>query len=171
MLSGATRMTYSLAVIMLETTSSVELFLPIIFTLFVAYGTGVILIDKSIYLSALRGKNIPVLGKSIPRENRHLRAFELMSSPVKSFNFIAKVKDIYYQLENTTHNGFAVLNSGNRPVGIIERDTLITLIQKECWYYAEDYNEAKFGKDSILKTSSVNHMPLSENHDETERSR
>lgn len=61
-LSGSTRMTYSLAVIMLETTSNVELFLPIIFTLFASYGIGNLLINKSIYLGALRSKNIPVLG-------------------------------------------------------------------------------------------------------------
>lgn len=66
-LSGSTRMTFSLAVIMLETSSSVELFLPIIFTLFISYGTGAVLINKSIYLSALRVKNIPLLGKSAPR--------------------------------------------------------------------------------------------------------
>lgn len=62
LLAGSTRMTYSLAVIMLETTSNVELFLPIIFTLFSSYGAGTLLINKSIYLGALRSKNIPVLG-------------------------------------------------------------------------------------------------------------
>lgn len=73
-LSGSTRMTYSLAVIMLETTSSVELFLPIIFTLFVAYGTGGLLINKSTYSSALRTKNIPILRKEVPKQNRTLTA-------------------------------------------------------------------------------------------------
>lgn len=61
MLGGSTRMTYSLAVIMLETTSNVELFLPIIFSLFTAYGAATLLINKSIYLGALRSKNIPVI--------------------------------------------------------------------------------------------------------------
>jgi len=70
-LAGSTRMTYSLAVIMLETTSSVDIFLPIIFTLFVSYGSGTLLINKSIYRSALRSKNIPLLMKDIPKENTH----------------------------------------------------------------------------------------------------
>jgi len=39
-LSGSTRMTYCLAVIMLETTSNVDLFLPVIFTIFCSYGVG-----------------------------------------------------------------------------------------------------------------------------------
>jgi H+/Cl- antiporter ClcA len=66
-LSGCTRMTYSLAVIMLETTTNVDLFLPIIFTLFSSYGIGTLVINKSIYGGALRTKNIPILNKKIPR--------------------------------------------------------------------------------------------------------
>jgi H+/Cl- antiporter ClcA len=61
MLSGATRMTFALAVIMLETTASVDLFIPIILTLFVSYGFGYISIKKSVYMSAMRSKNIPLL--------------------------------------------------------------------------------------------------------------
>ncbi len=90
-LSGATRMTFALAVIMLETTASVDLFLPIIFTLFISYGTGTILIHKSVYLSAIRSKKIPLLGKSPPSVNKDLSAFHIMQVPVKSFPFIVKV--------------------------------------------------------------------------------
>ena len=53
-LSGSTRMTYSLAVIILETSLNIDLFLPIIFTLFISYGSGMLLIDKSIYTVALK---------------------------------------------------------------------------------------------------------------------
>lgn len=94
-LSGATRMTFALAVVMLETTASVDLFLPIIFTLFISYGTGTILINKSVYLSAIRMKNIPLLGKSAPSLNRSLTAFNIMHSPVVTFPFIAKVDKVY----------------------------------------------------------------------------
>lgn len=97
-LSGSTRMTYSLAVIMLETTSNVEMFLPIIFTLFASYGAGNLLINKSIYLGALRSKNIPVLGKKIPSCNRHLEARNFMTVPVTSFKFLEKVGNVYFYL-------------------------------------------------------------------------
>jgi H+/Cl- antiporter ClcA len=73
-LSGATRMTYCLAVIMLETTSNVDLFLPIIFTLFTSFGSGFLLNNRSIYKGALRAKNIPILNKLIPQCNRYLNA-------------------------------------------------------------------------------------------------
>lgn len=69
MLSGSTRMTYSLAVIMLETTSDVDLFIPIIFALFVSYGVGGIF-SRSLYAGTLRAKNIPLLEKNVPKVNR-----------------------------------------------------------------------------------------------------
>ena len=127
-------MTFSLAVVMLETTSSVELFLPIIVTLFTSYGTGAILINKSIYLSALRVKNIPLLEKSAPKKNVNIPALKVMSCPVVHFNFIAQVKEVYFHLSHTTFNGFAVVNTYGRAIGIIERDTLIALIKKKAWY-------------------------------------
>ena len=138
-LAGSTRMTYSLAVIMLETTSSVDIFLPIIFTLFISYGSGTLLINKSIYLSALRSKNIPLLGKSVPRENRKKLAKDVMTTPVRAFKFLPTVREAFYQLHNTHFNGFPVLNNKKRVIGIIERDVLITLIEKEAWYEPEDY--------------------------------
>ena len=152
-------MTYSLAVIMLETTSSVELFLPIIFTLFASYGTGALLINKSIYLSALRTKNIPLLSKDIPKENSFLRASVVMQTPPRCLHFLAKVKDVYYQLENTTFNGFPVVNTNNICIGLIERDVLITLIEKSAWYYPNDYKLGTFTyKRSVMKEdkASVN---------------
>lgn len=55
MLSASTRMTYSLAVIMLETTSNVDLFLPMIFALFISYGAGS-LFTRSLYSGYMRSK-------------------------------------------------------------------------------------------------------------------
>jgi len=66
-LSGATRMTFGLVVIMMETASNVDMFLPIIFTIFFSYGSGFILMPRSIYKGAIRSKNIPILNKSIPK--------------------------------------------------------------------------------------------------------
>ena len=122
-------MTFALAVVMLETTASVDLFLPIIFTLFISYGTGAILINKSIYHSALRSKNIPILGKSPPTLNKSLTAFNIMHSPVSTFPFIVKVERVFQELEKHSYNGFPVLNNAGRPIGIIERDVLITIIE------------------------------------------
>jgi hypothetical protein len=127
-------MTFALAVVMLETTASVDLFLPIIFTLFISYGTGNFLISKSVYLSAIRSKNIPLLGKSVPSLNKSLSAYNIMHAPVRSLHFIVKVETAYQELERASFNGYPVLNSYGRPVGIIERDVLITMIERKAWY-------------------------------------
>mmetsp|Transcript_11579 Transcript_11579/g.8458 ORF Transcript_11579/g.8458 Transcript_11579/m.8458 type:complete len:172 (-) Transcript_11579:651-1166(-) len=85
MLSGSTRMTYSLAVLMLETTSNVDLFLPMITCLFTSYATGSIF-TRSLYSGYMRSKQIPILRKDIPLENRGIvRAETIMNAPVKTF--------------------------------------------------------------------------------------
>lgn len=57
-----------------------------------------------------------------------------MTAPVTCFPFLVRVQDVFQQLKNTKFNGFPVLNDRNQPVGIIERDLLITLIEKKAWY-------------------------------------
>ena len=59
-MAGYTRLSFSLAVIMLETTENVNLFLPIISALFVSFGVGRIY-NRSLYIGQLRFKNIPFL--------------------------------------------------------------------------------------------------------------
>mmetsp|Transcript_8099 Transcript_8099/g.5763 ORF Transcript_8099/g.5763 Transcript_8099/m.5763 type:complete len:134 (+) Transcript_8099:1202-1603(+) len=72
-LAGYSRLSFSLAVIMLETTENVNLFLPIIFTLFISFGVGR-LFNRSMYASAVNFKNIPFLVEHVPKCNRHLTA-------------------------------------------------------------------------------------------------
>ena len=146
MLSGATRMTFALAVIMLETTASVDLFIPIVLTLFVSYGFGYISIKKSVYTSAMRTKNIPLLQRSPPKESRNMTAFNIMHANVITFNFITKVREVYRMLENTEHSAFPVMNNQDRPVGLIERDAIIAMIENKCWYFRESRVSGNFGK-------------------------
>lgn len=58
----------------------------------------------------------------------------LMTTPVKTFMPIETVENILGALENTVFNGFPVINSKNRLIGIINRNTLITLVDKLCFY-------------------------------------
>lgn len=72
-LAGYTRLSFSLAVIMLETTENVGLFLPIIFALFVSFGVGRIF-NRSLYVGSIRNKNIPFLISNVPECNKNLNA-------------------------------------------------------------------------------------------------
>lgn len=60
MLSGYCRLTYSLTVLMLETTMAVNLFVPMVITMVVSYLTG-ILFNQSLYNRALIAKKVPML--------------------------------------------------------------------------------------------------------------
>lgn len=51
-LAGYSRLSFSLAVIMLETTENVNLFLPILFTLFISFAVGR-LFNRSMYVSSV----------------------------------------------------------------------------------------------------------------------
>jgi len=55
MLSGYSRMTYSLIVIMLETTNSINLYTPMLVCMLFSYCTALIF-NKSLYNTALKGK-------------------------------------------------------------------------------------------------------------------
>jgi len=72
-LAGYSRLSFSLAVIMLETTENVNLFLPIIFALFVSTTTGSIY-NASLYVNAIRSKKFPFLNEKVPMCNELITA-------------------------------------------------------------------------------------------------
>ena len=80
-MGGYSRLSFSLAVIMLETTENVNLFLPVIFALFTSFGVGRIY-NRSLYVGSVRFKNLPFLVERPPKCNRHITADTIMSAPV-----------------------------------------------------------------------------------------
>lgn len=60
MLTAYCRLTYSLAVVMLETTQSINLFMPIFLTIITAYNVATFF-NRSLYQYAIRSKQLPVL--------------------------------------------------------------------------------------------------------------
>ena len=65
MLSANFRLTYSLVVIMLETTSAVNIFAPMIIAVMVSRFVSNLL-TKSLYATALKAKRIPILPAKAP---------------------------------------------------------------------------------------------------------
>lgn len=68
MLAGYTRMTYSLAVIVMETSQAINIFIPIFFTVAVANFIGS-LFTRGLYDRAVRGKQMPILKEKMPMQN------------------------------------------------------------------------------------------------------
>lgn len=75
-MAGYTRMTYSLAVIIMETSNDIQIFLPIMVAItvsnYVAY-----MFTRSLYERALRAKQMPVIKDRVPPPCSNLTANDL----------------------------------------------------------------------------------------------
>ena len=78
MLSAYCRLTYSLVVIMLETTSSINIFLPMMIGIMTARAVGN-LFCGSLYDRALRAKQMPFLRAKCPKTTKYLKASAIMA--------------------------------------------------------------------------------------------
>ena len=77
MLAGYCRLTYSLAVIMLETTQSINNFLPTLLSIAVSLGVSKAC-NRSLYDYAIRTKQMPLLRNHMPAANMHIRVKDLL---------------------------------------------------------------------------------------------
>jgi len=77
MLASYCRMTYSVAVIMLETTQSINNFLPTVLTIGVSLGVAKS-INRSLYDYAIRSKQMPLLRNHMPEATSQIRVKEVL---------------------------------------------------------------------------------------------
>jgi CBS domain-containing protein len=153
-LSGYARHTFSLAVIMMESTENVDLFVPIVFAILVAYVVGGIF-TRSIYINSVRFKNIPFLIEHIPDGVHYVKAEDIMKRNVKSFPMKVEVREIGDTLKQTNYSGFPVVNNHKRLVGIINRDYLMVLLRQKCW--TGDFRQTKdVGNHRVSNRGSLN---------------
>ena len=73
MLAGYTRMTYSLVVIVMETSQDVNIFVPVVIAVGMSNFMGG-LCNRSLYEKAVRAKQMPILIPAVPHCNRLVRA-------------------------------------------------------------------------------------------------
>jgi chloride channel 7 len=92
-LCGYTRLSFSLAIIMLETTENINLFLPIIFALFISFAVGR-MFTNSYYAIQCESKSLPLLNETVPKQNENLVAEQIMSKDVVTLNEKASVRQI-----------------------------------------------------------------------------
>lgn len=117
MLCGYCRFTYSLLVMMLETIQGVDMFIPMLITMLVAYLVGK-LFNQSLYFRSLRAKQVPFLKKDVPKVNINIRAKMVMNDEVYSLKLVSKVKDIGEILTRERFY-YPVLNKSGAIVGSI----------------------------------------------------
>ena len=119
---------------MLETAQNIDMFIPMMVTIMTAFATAQVF-NKSLYMRALRTKQVPFLTHKVPKENRAMRAKVVMSRPVITLTTIATVEDIFSALKEQKAY-FPVLNQAGILVGRISSNFLIKLIECKCWYDA-----------------------------------
>ena len=131
MLGGICRMTISITVIVVESTTNVTFLLPISISITVAKVIGDYFND-GIYDLHIHLKKYPHLPEKVPKRRERLQAKDVMSTSVKSVCELEQVGTLIKLLRTTTHNGFPVALTGGRGscIGVILRDQLKTIIAK-----------------------------------------
>jgi hypothetical protein len=76
---------------MLETTQTINFFIPIMLVVLVSVGVAGIF-NRPLYDRALRVKNIPMLRNHCPRSQQQVTAFQIMAAPVVTVEGIISVE-------------------------------------------------------------------------------
>ena len=132
MLSGYCRLTFSLAVVMMETSQAINMYLPTLITMLFSYGTALIF-NQSLYNRALRSKQVPYLKSSAPDINSNLLAKIIMKENPVTLVLVPSVYQCYEALK-TGHNSFPIINRSGQLIGQISANFLVVLIRKNQWY-------------------------------------
>ena len=114
---------------MLETTQSINLFIPIIFSLVVARSVSKLLSKRSLYEVALVYKSIPFLGDKYPSAFSFYRAEEIMSKPVHFLRVVSSMEDLNAAYQSN-FSAFPVINGAKNLVGIIPKRFIKVLVEK-----------------------------------------
>jgi chloride channel 7 len=127
---GVTRITISMTIIMLETTGNMTYLLPLMLT-FICARYSANAISTGLYNILIYVKDIPYIRDNVKSLGllNHVAVSEIMAQPVVTLNLSEKVEVIYKILKEKTHNGFPVVDSRGRFVGLILRKTLCSLLE------------------------------------------
>jgi len=107
-MAGYTRMTYTLAIIVMETSMIISLFIPTAFAILISNIVGY-WFTRSLYERAIRGKQMPILIDEVPLSEKFIIADQLMNKDVVSLKNVDTVDNIKSALKSG-HHGFPVMN-------------------------------------------------------------
>ncbi|KAL8128822.1 LOW QUALITY PROTEIN: hypothetical protein V2J09_017977, partial [Rumex salicifolius] len=136
-LGGSMRMTVSICVILLELTNNL-LLLPLIMLVLLISKTVADAFNANIYDILMKMKGFPYLESHVEPYMRQLTVGDVVTGPLRFFNGIEKVRNIYQVLQTTNHNGFPVIDEpplSEAPIlfGLILRAHLILLLKKRAF--------------------------------------
>ena len=123
----------------MESTQSINLFIPVSFAIIIAYSVGR-KFTRSIYINSVRFKNIPFLFEKAPEGTDFITADIIMTENVMTLSIRPTVKEVSKLLKETNHNGFPIVDDRKKILGIINRHYLFVLLEKKCWVIDEIEN-------------------------------
>jgi len=139
MLGGVTRMTLTLATILVEVSHDVEALLPMMLVLVCAKISGD-LMSPSFDDAMIMLQQLPYLEEKPPREFDVLTARDVMSNEVVVLRETELVGHLVALLKRTTHNGFPVVDPTRGDdglnctfMGLILRRQLLVLLHERVW--------------------------------------
>ncbi|PRP77290.1 chloride channel protein, partial [Planoprotostelium fungivorum] len=135
MMSGFSRITISLCVIVIELTENTQYLLPILLAVLVAKFVGDA-ISKPLYEELAAIKSIPLLEYHPPTFAFRVGVTEVMSPDVQCIDVKDSLDRIVHILQSTNHNGFPVVDNkglGREKTfrGIILRTQLMVLLDRQ----------------------------------------
>lgn len=138
MLSSYTRLTYSLAVLMLETTQAINMFLPMLISIIVAHGVARIF-NRSLYEYSIRGKQMPLLRNHVPKINEDIRVRDMLLSLYDEGQDLQVVESVctvqrLSEMLNESFSTVPVVNMHGSLIGMVPKHFIIVLIENHCWY-------------------------------------
>jgi len=151
-MAGYTRMTYSLGVIMMETSQDLSLFVPMIFSIITGNQIGY-LFTRSLYQRACRGKQMPIISDKIPGPCHNLRAGDIMAPKAKCLYSVDTVANVAELLNTTEHHAFPIINKKGRLIGIVPRNFIIVILTNLGFYGTSENEAGSFGSGFDINTS------------------
>ena len=133
MLTSMFRITFSLVVIMMETTSSIHIFAPMMFGCIVSSKVAD-MISPSFYDKVIAMKNIQILPHHPPAEMKNIEAREFMfPGPIITLPGVVKVSELKSIL-NQSHHAYPVVNKANNVVGLIHKKMIVCVLIAKAFY-------------------------------------
>lgn len=113
-------MTYSLCVLVLETTNSFDIFIPLMVAMQISRTFSKLIVDYTIFDRGLRIKNIPLLRETMPETTKSIKAYQIMAKNVITVPSLADMDNVKRCL-TSTHNQFPVMNTAGYMVGLVNK--------------------------------------------------
>jgi len=162
LLAGIQRSTVSLCVILVEGTGQIKVLMPAIITVVVARYVASLIHEKGIFEAVMDWKHLPYLDhEENKRRYDAIQVCEIMSDPpMETVRPTERAKDLVDLLQNSSHNGFPVVDpTTNKFLGLVRRDQIAA--ELECGVFERSFGRNCGDEDTRMSPGTTWTRPQS----------